>query len=63
VVVLFITGDQVPVIPFNDVVGNAAKAAPAHIGVIAAKVGVTIGFTTITFVIEVAHCPLLGVKV
>jgi len=33
--------------PLVDVVGNAAKAAPEHIGATAAKVGVTFGLTVI----------------
>ena len=32
VAVLFIAGDQVPVIPLFEVVGNAATVAPEHIG-------------------------------
>jgi len=46
-VVLFKAGDHVPVIPFKEVVGKAAKLAPAQIGATAAKVGKTLGFTTI----------------
>jgi len=42
---LFIAGDQFPVIPLLDVVGNAAKAPPLHIGETAVKVGVTNGVT------------------
>ena len=56
-------GDQVPVIPFVEVVGNAAKVPPEQIGATAAKAGVTFGVTVITFVTEVAHCPAVGVKV
>jgi hypothetical protein len=48
VVVLLTAGDQVPVIPFVDVVGSVGAAVPKQIGVIALKVGV-IGFTTLTF--------------
>lgn len=39
VVVLFNAGDQVPVIPFSDVVGNGNKVAPAQIGPTGLKVG------------------------
>ena len=63
VVVLSITGDQVPVTPLVDVVGKAAKAAPLQIGDTAVKVGVTFGVTVISNVVVVAHCPAVGVKV
>lgn len=63
VVVLFKAGDQLPVIPFRDVVGKAAKGAPAQIGATAAKVGNTLGFTTIVMVIGVAQRAALGVNV
>lgn len=52
-----------PVIPLFDVVGKAVMDAPAHIGAMVLKVGVSIGFTTIVIVAVVAHCPALGVKV
>jgi hypothetical protein len=46
VAVLFIDGDQVPLIPFVDVVGNGDKGSPLHIGLIGSKVGVfEAGFT------------------
>ena len=63
VVVLSNAGDQVPVIPLFDVVGNADNAAPLQIGVTAVKVGVTFGVTVISSVVVVAHCPAVGVKV
>ncbi len=63
VAVLFKAGDQVPLIPFVDVVGNADRVAPAHIGATAAKLGVTFGLTVIVKVVVVAHCPTVGVKV
>ena len=40
-VVLFNAGDQVPVIPLLDVVGNAASTAPEQIAATGVKVGVT----------------------
>jgi hypothetical protein len=43
------------VIPLVDVVGRAVNAAPEHIGVMAAKVGVTAVFTVIVKVAVVAH--------
>ena len=56
-------GDQVPVIPLVDVVGNADKVAPEQIGATALKVGVMFGLTVIVSVAVVAHCPAVGVKV
>jgi hypothetical protein len=61
--VLFNAGDQVPVIPLLEVVGNADKVAPEQIGGTALKVGVTFGLTVIVSVVVVAHCPAVGVKV
>jgi hypothetical protein len=55
VAVLSKAGDQVPVIPLVDVVGNADKVAPEQIGAMAAKVGVTAVFTVIVKVAVVAH--------
>ena len=40
VVVLFNAGAQLPVMPFNDVVGNAVNVAPEQIAAIGLKVGV-----------------------
>ena len=48
-------GDHEPVIPLFDVVGNADKVAPEHIGATALKVGVTFGLTVIVNVDIVAH--------
>ena len=47
VAVLLNAGDQVPVIPSKEVVGNV-KEVPKHIGSTAAKDGVTIGETVNT---------------
>ena len=55
VAVLFSAGDHVPVIPLFEVVGNAAKVAPEHIGATAVNVGVTCGFTVMVKVVVVAH--------
>ncbi|TYA60447.1 hypothetical protein FVF61_00065 [Formosa maritima] len=63
VVVLSITGLQVPVTPLFDVVGKACKASPSQIGATCVNSGVIIGFTTICMVSAVAHCPASGVKV
>jgi hypothetical protein len=61
--VLSKAGDQVPVIPFVEVVGNADKVAPEQIGATAVKVGVMFGLTVIVNVVVVAHCPAVGVNV
>ena len=63
VAVLFKAGDQVPVMPLLDVVGNALRVAPEQIGATALNVGVTFGLTVIVKVVVVAHCPAVGVKV
>src|SRR6185437_1936696 len=49
--------------PLFDVVGNADKVAPEHIGATAVNVGVIFGLTVIVNVVVVAHCPAVGVKV
>ena len=61
--VLSKAGDQVPVIPLLDVVGNGDKVAPEQIGATAVNVGVIFGLTVIVNVAVVAHCPAVGVKV
>ena len=48
-------GDQVPVKPLVEVVGNADKVAPEQIGATALKVGVIFGLTVIVSVVVVAH--------
>ena len=54
VAVLLTAGDQAPVIPFKDVVGNVI-VSPEQIGEIWVKVGVTNGFIVIENVVELAH--------
>ena len=63
VAVLFSAGDHEPLMPFSDVVGNAAKAAPEQIAATGLKVGVTSGLTVMVNVAVVAHSPAVGVKV
>lgn len=63
VAVLLMAGDQIPVIPFVEVVGKGAIAVPVQTGGTALKVGVAIGLTLIVRLPLTAHCPLLGVKV
>ena len=48
-------GDQLPVKPLVEVVGNADKVAPEQIGATAVKVGVMFGLTVIVKVAVVAH--------
>jgi hypothetical protein len=63
VVVLSKAGDQVPLMPLLDVVGNGERVAPEHIGATAVNVGVTFGLTVIVIAAVVAHSPDVGVKV
>jgi hypothetical protein len=60
---LLSAGDQVPVILFVDVVGNAERVAPEHIGFTVEKAGVILGLTVIVRVVLVAHNPAVGVNV
>ena len=61
--VLSKAGDQVPVMPLLEVVGNGAIVAPAQIGAIALNVGVALVLTVMVNVVVVAHCPGSGVNV
>ena len=63
VAVLLIAGDQVPVIPLVEVVGNADKLAPEQIDATCVNVGVVFGVTVIVMAAVVAHNPVVGVKV
>ena len=63
VVVLFIAGNQVPVMPLVEVVGNAESEAPAQIAVTCVNVGTVGVFTVMVMVAVVAHKPAVGVKV
>ena len=63
VVVLSNAGDQVPVIPLLDVVGNAASTAPEQIAATGVNVGAMFALTVIVSVVVVAHCPAVGVNV
>ncbi len=63
VAVLLRAGDQVPVMPFSDVVGSAESVAPEQIGATGLKVGVMLGLTVIVRVVVVAQRPAVGVKV
>jgi hypothetical protein len=63
VTVLSKVGDQVPVMPLVEVVGNAARVAPEQIGATALNVGVMLVLTVIVNVVVVAHWPGSGVNV
>ena len=52
---LFNAGDHVPVIPFNDVVGNAVNVPPEQIGATGLNVGVTLLLTVTVNDAVVAH--------
>ena len=51
VVVLLIEGDQLPVMPLVEVVGNAGTPAPLQYGPTAANVGVTVELTATDVVV------------
>ena len=63
VAVLSKTGDQVPVMPLVEVVGNGDNVAPEQMAATGLKVGVTFGVTVIVNVVVVAHWPAAGVNV
>ena len=54
-VVLSKAGNQVPVIPLLDVVGNANNVAPLQIDATCVNVGIIFGFTIIVIIVVVAH--------
>lgn len=56
-------GDQLPVIPLIDVVGNGAKVEPEHNGAMELKLGRVCAFTIMLSVAFTAHCPGLGINV
>ena|SRR5664279_2216108 len=63
VAVLFNGGDQVPDIPFSDVVGNADNTDPEQMAATGVKTGVTFALIVIVNVVDDAHWPAAGVKV
>jgi len=62
VAVLFSAGDQVPVIPFSDVVGKADNDPPEQIAATELNVGVMFGLTVMVNVAVVAHWSCRGRK-
>ena len=63
VAVLFKAGAHVPLIPFVDVVGSAARASPEQIAATGLNVGIVLLLTDIVSVVVTAHCPAVGVNV
>jgi hypothetical protein len=63
VAVLFSAGDQLPVMPLSDVVGNGLSVAPEQMAAMLLNVGVVALLTLIVNVAVVAHCPAFGVNV
>jgi hypothetical protein len=63
VAVLFRAGVQVPEMPFREVVGNGESEAPEQIAATGLNVGVILGLTVMVRVVDVAHCPAVGVNV
>jgi hypothetical protein len=58
--VLFSAGDQFPVIPFSDVVGNAVNVPPEQIGATALNVGIEL-LLTLSLMMPLLHiAPLLA---
>jgi len=55
VAVLLSAGDQAPVIPLLEVVGNAFNVPPEQIGATVLNVGVIVGLTVMERVVVVAH--------
>ena len=61
---LTVAGDHVPTMPFVEVFGSTGAGAPLQIGATGLNKGVVVGGLTVTVsVVDVAHCPTLGVKV
>ena len=61
--VLITAGVQVPVIPLADVNGSAGATEFRQSEPNGLKVGVTFGVTVTSMVVDIAHCPVVGVKV
>jgi hypothetical protein len=63
-VLITIAGDHVPVIPFDEVVGNSGAVVPEQNELLIVNVGVIEGVTVIEIGTGVkdAHCPASGVK-
>jgi hypothetical protein len=62
VVLLTIAGLQFPIIPLVEVVGKIGDVLPPQNGIIGVNIGVVNEFMVMVFVMPVAHCPGVGVK-
>lgn len=60
---MFRAGDQVPVTPFSEVVGNGLKVLPVQIGATWVNCATVFGVTVMVKVVLAAHNPAAGVKV
>ena len=63
VAVLFNAGAHVPVIPFNDVVGNGSNIPPEQIGATGLNVGIVVVPIIVTVIIDVLLHPLASFTV
>ena len=61
--VLIVAGLQVPLMPLLDIAGNTGAAVFKQSEPNGLKVGVIIGLTVTSIVVDVAHWPASGVKV
>ena len=61
---LTVAGDHVPTMPLVEVVGRTGAGDPLQMAATGLNKGVVVGGLTVTVsVVDVAHCPPLGVKV
>jgi hypothetical protein len=63
VAILLMAGDQLPVKPSNEVVGNGERELPIQIGATGVNVGVLLGMMLMVRFAVVAHWLPVGVKV
>jgi hypothetical protein len=62
VMLLTVVGLQVPIMPLVEIVGKIGDILPEQNGIIGINIGVVNEFIVIVFVMPVAHCPEVGVK-
>jgi hypothetical protein len=60
---LTVDGDQVPVMPLVEVVGNTGATDPVQTGFTGLNNGIVAGVIVTSSVTVVAHCPAVGVNV
>jgi hypothetical protein len=63
IVLLTTDGDQVPITPFVEIIGNVGVVAPLQNGAIGINIGVTVAVMVTGNVAVVAHWPAFGVNV